>query len=454
MTAAGTTLAALVRNAAAACGGAGLERYHASYIDLVLAAESERGTVALVAGSHTRGFPYSETEPWDNCLLIVGDTSYAFTERAQGAALRFDFDLMEDTPRGMIRFAGEMRREPDRRTVWLELEIAVALAQLPTRLLGESYNFLKLEGAVGMAYTPYQLSGATGRVRVDGSDVALRKIRGSCERGALTNLKAHDFAIAYDYVGVACPGDDGYGLIQFTSHTLGRGGLLRSVLDAYLRHSASALMTLEPGMLSDGNPRGVYVPPEADSTVVLFEDVVDLGPAMLQRQMIRTHDRSGRPLHGLREIFTAKPEPARRSILALSRARLNALLVGLIVLDVVLSTVALAFPGTWAQVMHDLPYNDPEGLLRRAGGVWAAFALLQIIARVRWPKQAYWLPLIAGVRFTELFSDWVTIAAAKHVTAFGTAALALSPPANLLFGSMLLATYRRLSPATDDHGIR
>jgi hypothetical protein len=211
-------------------------------------------------------------------------------------------------------------------------------------------------------------------------------------------------------------------------------------------------MTIEPGMLSQGNPHGVYCPPQDDPAVVLFEDVVDLGPATLQRQMIRTHDRSGRALHGLREIFTAKPRPARRSILALSRTSLDALLIGLIALDVVLSAVALGFPATWTHVIHDLPYDDPAGLLRRTGGAWAAFALLQTIAWARWRTQPYWLPLIAGVRFTELFADWVTIAAARHMTAFGTAALAISPPANLLFGCMLLASYRRLAAPPGGHG--
>jgi hypothetical protein len=212
---AGTALGKFVREAAAKLGGAGLERSHGSYVDLVLYAESERGTVTLVAGSHTRGFPYADTEPWDNCLLLIGEAGYTFTGRTQGASLRFEFDVAQPAPRGQIWFVGEMQRAGDGRPVAIELEISVALSALPTRLLGESYNFLELEGMVGMKYTPYELSGEAGRVRVAGTEVSLQKIRGACERGVLTNLKAHDFAIKYEYVGVACPGDDGYGLINF-----------------------------------------------------------------------------------------------------------------------------------------------------------------------------------------------------------------------------------------------
>lgn len=444
--AAGAGLGKLVRDAGATLGGSGLHFYHASYVDLVLGAESERGTVALVAGSHTRSFPYVGTEPWDNCLLLVGDTGYTFTGRTQGAELRFAFDVEQDAPRGTIRFAGEMRRASDGQPVPIELEIAIALSPFPTRLLGESYNFLELDGLVGMKYTPYALSGEAGKVRVAGVEVVLSKIRGACERGVLTNLTAHDFAIKYEYVGVACPGDDGYGLVDFTSHTLYDGSLLTSALDCYLKKSASALMTIERGKLTDGNPRGVYSPPQDDPTVVLFEDEVDLGRAVLKRQMIQTRDRAGRTLHGLREIFTAKPANARKRIFHLNRAQVNVFLVGLILLDIFLSAIALGFPERWSQAMHGLPYQDPAGLLRRTGAVWAAFALLQTIALFRWQNQPYWLALIAGVRFTELFSDWVTILAAKQMTTLGTVGLLISPPGNLLFGWILISTYQRLQP--------
>ncbi|HEX2686001.1 MAG TPA: hypothetical protein VHN14_05260 [Kofleriaceae bacterium] len=300
-------LGKLVRDAGAKLGGTGLHLYHGSYVDLVLGAQSERGTVALVAGSHTRGFPYADTGPWDNCLLLVGDAGYTFTGRTQGAALHFAFDVAHAAPRGTIRFAGEMRSVRDGQPVPIELELAIALVPFPARLLGESYNFLALDGLVGMTYTPYGLSGEAGRVRIAGAEVALGKIRGACEHGVLTNLQAHDFAIKYNYVGVACPGDDGYGLIDFTSHTLFDGGLLSNALDGYLTKSASAVMTIEAGKLTDGNLHGVYSPPQDDPAVVLFEDQVDLGLAVLQRQMIQTHDQAGRRLHGLREIFTAKP---------------------------------------------------------------------------------------------------------------------------------------------------
>src|SRR5262245_38308456 len=89
-----------VRDAGTKLGGTGLQLYRATYIDLVLAAESARGTVTLVAGSHTRGFPYHNTDPWDNCLPLIGDTGYTFNGRTTGASLHLDLDVSQPAPRG------------------------------------------------------------------------------------------------------------------------------------------------------------------------------------------------------------------------------------------------------------------------------------------------------------------------------------------------------------------
>ena len=62
------------------------------------------------------------------------------------------------------------------------------------------------------------------------------------------------------------------------------------------------------------------------------------------------------------------------------------------------------------------PYVDPQALLKRTGAVWVAFTLLQLIAFFRWEKAPWWLVLIAGVRLTELFSDWTYMWLASSMT--------------------------------------
>lgn len=121
----------------------------------------------------------------------------------------------------------------------------------------------------------------------------------------------------------------------------------------------------------------------------------------------------------------------------------NLLLVFLVLLDLVLSAVCLFFPEVWFRLFHGAPYIDPQGLLRRVGAVWAAFTLFQLIALLRWRRQPYWLPLVAGIRLTEVFSDWVYLWAAESITWFGFAGLLAAPPANVLFAWLLIRAYRQ-----------
>ena len=59
-------------------------------------------------------------------------------------------------------------------------------------------------------------------------------------------------------------------------------------------------------------------------------------------------------------------------MIGLPRA-INRLLLFLIALDAALSVLAIALPDIWFRLIHDQPYIDPQGLLRRARAVWAAF---------------------------------------------------------------------------------
>jgi hypothetical protein len=130
-----------------------------------------------------------------------------------------------------------------------------------------------------------------------------------------------------------------------------------------------------------------------------------------------------------------------------SSLAINILLIFLIILDAVLCTLALLFPNAWFKIFHDQPYIDPQGLLRRTGAVWVAFTLLQVVALVQWQEQYYWLVLIAGVRLTELFSDWTYLYFAQKTTWSGRVSLFLAPPANLAIGWFLIESFLRLTKA-------
>jgi hypothetical protein len=127
------------------------------------------------------------------------------------------------------------------------------------------------------------------------------------------------------------------------------------------------------------------------------------------------------------------------------RFRTNLLLVFLVALDIGLSVVALGLPDLWFRLLHGAPRVDPQALLARTGAVWMAFTLLQALALWRWRRHPHWLVLIAGVRLTEIFSDWVYLVACANLTWPGRLGLLLSPPANLFFAWLLMRTWRRVT---------
>jgi hypothetical protein len=121
----------------------------------------------------------------------------------------------------------------------------------------------------------------------------------------------------------------------------------------------------------------------------------------------------------------------------------------LVLLDLVLCTLCLFFPETWFKIFHNAPYVDPQALLKRTGAVWVAFTVLQLIAFFRWEKAPWWLVLIAGVRLTELFSDWTYMCMASSMTTIGSIGLFIAPPGNLAFGIFLVWAYKKVMKCRD-----
>lgn len=127
--------------------------------------------------------------------------------------------------------------------------------------------------------------------------------------------------------------------------------------------------------------------------------------------------------------------------------RTNLILLFMVVLDILLSVTTLLFPSWWFQLFHGAAYIDPQALLKRTGAVWVAFTLLQLLALVRWKQQPHWLVLIAGVRLTEIFSDWTYLAFCESLTLAGWIGLLVSPPANLFFAWLLIRTWKQVTPS-------
>ncbi len=98
--------------------------------------------------------------------------------------------------------------------------------------------------------------------------------------------------------------------------------------------------------------------------------------------------------------------------------------------DTIIFILAWAHPYLWFHLFHhSVPQGLEVALLRRSAGQWAAFALAQAIALMLWRKQPVWLAVVAGIRFSDLFTDISYIIAAPSLTPLGW--IVLSPPAVL-----------------------
>lgn len=126
---------------------------------------------------------------------------------------------------------------------------------------------------------------------------------------------------------------------------------------------------------------------------------------------------------------------------------------GALVEDTIIFLMSWFAPDIWFQLFHHAtPASMDVAFLRRSGGQWAAFALAQAIALWRWRKKPVWLPIVAGVRFSDLFTDISYILAVPSLTTFGWCVLIPPPFLNVIGVVIMLLGYRQVrasaSPAS------
>jgi hypothetical protein len=111
--------------------------------------------------------------------------------------------------------------------------------------------------------------------------------------------------------------------------------------------------------------------------------------------------------------------------------------------DTGLFLMAWLLPDAWFRVFHNAsPASFDIALLRRSAGQWAAFALAQGITLWRWRKNPVWLVMVAGVRFSDLFTDLSYILAVPSLTTLGWACLLPPPLLNLIGVLIMLRGFR------------
>jgi hypothetical protein len=126
---------------------------------------------------------------------------------------------------------------------------------------------------------------------------------------------------------------------------------------------------------------------------------------------------------------------------------------GALVEDTSLFLMAWLYPGIWFRLFHGVvPTGLEIALLRRAGGQWAAFALAQGITLRYWRKNPVWLVIVAGARFSDLFTDISYILTVPSLTTLGWVCLLPPPLLNLLGVAIMLRGYRDSRKASESKG--
>lgn len=126
----------------------------------------------------------------------------------------------------------------------------------------------------------------------------------------------------------------------------------------------------------------------------------------------------------------------------------TSMLAFLAVLDLVLSVWAWTMPELWFRVWHGAGYVDPQALLPRCAANWTAFFLVQLMALLRWRREAWWLAVVAGVRLSDVFTDTTCSLLAGDVTLAARVLFPLTGAGNLVFALLLLRAYLAIrSPA-------
>src|SRR4051794_26312617 len=88
------------------------------------------------------------------------------------------------------------------------------------------------------------------------------------------------------------------------------------------------------------------------------------------------------------------------------RIAISIFLWGALLEDTGLFLMAWLVPEAWFRFFHaTIPVGFDIALLRRSAGQWAAFALAQGICLWYWRSKPIWLVIVAGARFSDLFTD-------------------------------------------------
>ena len=113
----------------------------------------------------------------------------------------------------------------------------------------------------------------------------------------------------------------------------------------------------------------------------------------------------------------------------------------LVILDLGLGGVALAFPDLYLGIMHT--GTDGAFMLQRTGVLWLFFCLCQLVAFLYPARLPMAVFLVGMLRLMDVPADIVYHVTSTGVTVFGRFGLIAAPVFNILVGTYLVLLWHR-----------
>jgi hypothetical protein len=274
--------------------------YSSQYFDGVFSSQATGcPSLTIVAGAHSRNFPYYGDAPWDNVLLSIDGQHYQQTVRQPGL-VRFNVDLTVEkgTTVSIVIIDGPLVSVHSGEEVPARVELRFIARSQTVRQEGKRYNLFDFAWVPGLRWHPFSIDSGEATVALNGKQSFFPTVTGAIEHGLQSNFRADRFAFFYDYLAVVSAGE-AYTYVSYRTRPCGTG-LFANILDWYMARFASTNVTFREGREIQGNDRQFGDPTKAE---VVFENNVFLKKARLRRQLVVCRDGLGASATGLREIF-------------------------------------------------------------------------------------------------------------------------------------------------------
>lgn len=294
-----------------------------SIVGKIAAASNDADDFCLVAGSHSAGFIFPDTEPWDNGLLYIAGEGFHFTDREQGRSLHLNVNTeaeQDGTQSGGLRYEGDMTRATTGEPVSIAIALNFDYVSTKTYFHGIPWWFPFKSLLPFFRYRPFPILQGSATVKIsEGSTESVYEIQnvaGLFDWGSMRWTTIEAASISYSFVAVALTEGDGSGFtfVDLVSEPLNKNpdglfGWLVQLLFWVFKPKETLTMIVQDGQVDvlEENYLSIDRPPADDLDTVVFHRVVDLGRTTLRRQMIRVPYAGGLQLYGLHGVVEKLP---------------------------------------------------------------------------------------------------------------------------------------------------